>query len=96
MVIFLFSKGLSNLINPNEKSLLNHRQVLDFQNLYVEQLWFLLEKFYGSAGAICMFSKIVHQCLLVQNLLRDIQQDVHENLDLEEVSPIMRSVIQLT
>lgn len=68
---------------------------MNIQNIYVEQLWLLLEKTYGSVKAVLIFSTLISKCLLIQQLLRDIQHDVHEKLDLEEVSPIMRSVMQL-
>lgn len=96
LVIFLLSKGLSNLVNMSEQSLINVEHVTNIQNKYVEQLWVLLEKTYGSSRAVLIFSTLIEKCLLIQNLLRDIQQDVHEKLEPDEVSPIMRSVMQLS
>jgi hypothetical protein len=66
------------------------------QNVYLEQLWLLMEKVYGSMRAIVMFSTLINKCLSIQNLLRDIQQDVHDKLDHDQVSPIMRCVMQLS
>lgn len=96
LVIFLFSKGLSNLVTTQEQSLSNPIQVFTIQNRYLEHLWFFLEKNYGSKRAVLIYSSLVEKCLLIQNLLRDIQQDVHEKLHPDEVSPIMRSVMQLS
>ena len=96
LVIFLFSKGLSNLVNMQEPSLNNSEQVWSIQNLYVEQLWCLLERTYGPARAVLIFASLIEKCLLIQNLLRDIQQDVHEKLSPDEVPPLMRSVMLLS
>ena len=96
LIIMLFSKGLSTLMNSSEPSLNNHQQVLNAQNFYVEILWIFMEKMYGSTRTALIFSTLINKCLLVQVLLRDIQQDIHEKIDQCQVSPIIRSVMHLS
>ena len=96
LIIMLFSKGLSTLMNSSEPSLNNHQQVLNAQNFYVEILWIFMEKMYGSTRTALIFSTLINKCLLVQVLLRDIQQDIHEKIDPCQVSPIIRSVMHLS
>ncbi len=96
LVIMLFSKGLSSMINTTEPLLHNYRQVYQVQNFYVEQLWLFMEKYYGLKRTILMFSTLTSNCLLIQVLLRDIQQDIHEKLDPCQVPPIMRTLMHLS
>jgi len=42
------------------------------------------------------FSTLISKCLLIQELLRDIQQDIHEKVDPCQVPPIMRTLMQLS
>lgn len=94
LVIFLFSKSLSTTINSNELSINNHQQVFQTQNKYVEQLWIFIEKIYGRVRAVYVFSTLISKCLLIQELIRDIQHNVYEKLDPCQVPPILRSLMQ--
>jgi hypothetical protein len=96
LVIMLFSKGLSSMINYNEPLLNNYQQVFRAQNFYIEQLWSFTEKYYGSVRTAVIFSTLVSKCLLIQGLLRDIQQDIHEKIDPYQVPPIIRSLMLLS
>jgi hypothetical protein len=96
LVIMLFSKGLSSMMNTTEPLLNNYKQVFQVQNFYVEQLWLFMEKYYGPTRTILTFSTLVSQCLLIQVLLRDIQQDIHEKLDPCQVPPIIRTLMHLS
>jgi hypothetical protein len=96
LVIMLFSKGLSSMMNFTEPLLNNHRQVFQAQNFYVELLWAFMEKTYGSTRTALTFSTLISKCLLIQELLRDIQQDIHEKLDPCQVSPIIRTLMHLS
>jgi len=95
LIIILFSKGLSGLINFSEPLLSNYQQVFQAQNFYIEQLWSFVEKSYGSARTVLTFSTLIHKCLLIQTLLRDIQQDIHEKIDPYQVPPIIRTLMRL-
>ncbi len=94
LVIFLFSKGLSSTVNANESSINNHQEVFQTQNKYVEQLWLFIEKIYGRVRAVYVFSTLIGKCLLIQELIRDIEHDVYEKLDPCQVPPILRSIMQ--
>jgi len=96
LVIMLFSKGLSSIINTTEPLLNNYQQVFQAQNFYVEQLWIFIEKYYGPTRTVFIFSTLISNCLLIQTLLRDIQQDIHEKLDPCQVPPIMRTLMHLS
>jgi len=96
LVIMLFSKGLSSMINTTETLSNNYQQVFQSQNFYVEQLWFFIDKYYGSTRTVFVFSTLISKCLLIQTLLGDIQQDIHEKLDPYQVSPIMRTLMHLS
>ncbi len=93
LVIFLFSNGVSNTVNLNEPSSNNYQQFFQIQNKYTEQLWLFLEKTYGHIKAVCIFSTLISKCVLIQELIRDIQQNVYEKLDPCQVPPILRSII---
>jgi len=95
LIIILFSKGLSGLINFSEPLLSNYQQVFQAQNFYIEQLWSFVEKSHGSARTVLTFSTLIHKCLLIQTLLRDIQQDIHEKIDPYQVPPIIRTLMRL-
>jgi len=96
LVIFLFSKGLASLTDTNESLLVNHQQVYHVQNHFVEQLWFFIEKHFGSIKVIRIYSTLVSQCLRIQTLLRDIQQDLYEKIDPCQIPPIIRSLMNLS
>ncbi|CAF3491941.1 unnamed protein product [Rotaria sordida] len=96
LVILLFSKGLSNLINFQEPSLNNYQQVFHAQNIYVEQLWIFLEQHYGSTENVRTFTTLISKCLLIQGLFRDIQQDINEKIDICQVPSIMRTLMHLS
>lgn len=96
LVIMLFSKGLSSIINFREPLLDNPKQVFRAQNFYAEQLWLFIEEHYGTAQAVLIFSAVISKCLLIQMLLRDIQQDIHEKIDPCQVPPIIRTIMHLS
>jgi hypothetical protein len=96
LVIMLFSKGLSTMTNTVEPLLNNPRKVFQIQNFYLEHLWLFMEKYYGTARAVYMLSTLISQCLHIQLLLRDIQQDIHEKLDPYQVPPIIRTLMHLS
>lgn len=96
LIIMLFSKGLSGIANPTEASLNDYEQVYQVQNFYIEQLYTFMEKNYGTAVTIRTFSTLVSQCLLIQVLLRDIQQDLHEKINPCQVPPIIRTIMNLS
>ncbi|CAF2093465.1 unnamed protein product [Rotaria magnacalcarata] len=96
LVIFLFAIRLSNMINIREPPLTNRQQVFEAQNIYVEQLWIFLEKHFGLTRTIRTFTTLISKCLLIDTLFRDIQQDIHENVDRHYVPPIMRTLIDMS
>ncbi|CAF5196398.1 unnamed protein product [Rotaria magnacalcarata] len=96
LVIFLFAIRLSNMINIREPPLTNRQQVFEAQNIYVEQLWIFLEKHFGVTRTIRTFTTLISKCLLIDTLFRDIQQDIHENVDRHYVPPIMRTLIDMS
>lgn len=96
LVIFLFSKRLTNVINFQEPLLANRQQILRAQNLYTEQLWIFLEQHYGFTRAVRTFTTIMSKCLLIDALFRDIQQDISEKMDPQQVPPIMRTLVSLS
>jgi hypothetical protein len=97
LVVMLFSKGLSSMMNSSESLLNNQQQVFRAQNFYIEILWLFMEKSYGSTRTVLTFSTLISKCLLIQELLRDIQLDIHEKLDPSyQVSPIIRSLMHLS
>ncbi len=73
---------------------MNHQQIFQPQNKYVEQLWLFIEKTYGRVRAVYVFSTLIGKCLFIQELIRDIQHNVYEKLDPCQVPPILRSLIQ--
>jgi hypothetical protein len=84
------------MTNTVEPLLNNPQQVFRAQNFYLEHLWLFMEKYYGTKRAIFTFSTFVSQCLHIQLLLRDIQQDIHEKLDPCQVPPIIRTLMHLS
>lgn len=96
LVIMLFSKGLSTMTNVVEPLLNNPQQVFRAQNFYLEHLWLFMEKYYGTTRAVLTFSTLISQCLHIQLLLRDIQQDIHEKLDPYHIPPIIRTLMHLS
>jgi hypothetical protein len=96
LVIMLFSKGLSTMTNTVEPLLNNPRKVFQIQNFYLEHLWLFMEKYYGTARAVYILSTLISQCLHIQLLLRDIQQDIHGKLDPCQVPPIIRTLMHLS
>lgn len=93
LIVVLFAKGLSSTTNTKDSSIKNHQQVFQAQNFYVEHLWMFMEKFYGTVRAIRTFSTLISQCLLIQELLRDIEQDIHGKLEPYQVPPIIRTLM---
>ena len=96
LVIMLFSKGLSSMINFQEPQLNNRRQILQAQNDYAKQLWLFLEQCYGSTQASLIFSTLINNCLLIQTLFRDIQQNINEKLAPCQVSCQMPTFMHLS
>jgi hypothetical protein len=96
LIIILFSKGLSGLVNCSEPSPNGCQQVFQAQNFYAEQLWLFMEKSYGPLRAAVIFSTLIGKCLLIQELLCDIHEDIHEKIDLRQVSPIIHSLMHLS
>ncbi|UJR33605.1 hypothetical protein I4U23_021042 [Adineta vaga] len=96
LIIVLFSKGLSDLVNFNEPPLNNCQQVLHAQNFYVEQLWLFMEKNYGPMRAVLLFSTLINKCLHTQELLWNIQHDIYEKVDPCQVPPIIRTLMHVS
>ncbi|CAF0725812.1 unnamed protein product [Adineta steineri] len=96
LIIILFSKGLPGIINFSEPLLNNSQEVFQAQNFYVEQLWLFMEKSYGPSRTVLIFSTLISKCLLVQELLRDIQRDLHEKVDPNQVPPIIRTLMHFS
>lgn len=96
LVIMLFSKGLSSINNTIDPLLNDPQQVFQVQNLYVEQLYIFMEKNYGSTKTILTFSTLISQCLVIQTLLCDIQQHIHEQLDPCQMPPIIWTLMHLS
>lgn len=94
LIIFLFSKGLSVMRRPNEPPINNYQQIFQMQNKYTEQLWLFIERNYGTVKAIQIFSSLTTKCLLIQEFIRDIENDIYEKLDPCQVPPILRSLIR--
>ena len=96
LIIMLFSKGISTMTDTIEPLLNNSSEVFQVQNFYVEHLWIFMEKYYGTARAVSTLTTLISQCLHIQVLLRDIQQDIHEKLDPCQVPPIIRTLMHLS
>ena len=96
LIIMLFTKGLSTSTHYKDASLMNHDQILQAQNFYVEHLWIFMERYYGTAKTIQTFLTLSSKFLLIQTLLRDIEQDLHEKLEPEQVPPIMRTIMNFS
>ena len=96
LVIMLFAKGISSSTNTKDSSIENHQRVYQAQNFYIEHLWLFMEKFYGTVHTIRTFSTLISRCLLIQGLLRDIEQDIHEKIEPYQVPPLMRTLMNLS
>jgi hypothetical protein len=96
LIIMLFSKGISTMTDTIEPLLNNPLEVFRVQNFYLEHFWIFMEKYYGTTRAVFTLSKLISQCLQIQILLRDIQQDIHEKLDPCQVPPIVRTLMNLS
>lgn len=97
LVIMLFSKGPENHQNAGPDGLLkNHTQVFQAQNYYVEHLWLFMEKSYGTMKSAQTFTTLISRSLLVQRLLRDIEQNIVDKIDPSDVPVIMRTLLNLS
>lgn len=96
LIIMLFTQGLSTSIHFKDINLVDSDQILRAQNFYVEHLWVFMEKYYGTVKTIQTFLSLSSRFLLIQTLLVDIEEDLHENLEPDQVPPIMRTVMNFT
>ena len=96
LIIMLFAKGLSNTVHIKDDSLKNYKQVFNAQNFYVEHLWLFMENSFGVMGSVRAFTALISKCLLIQGILRDIEQDIHGKIDPCEVPPIMRTLFDFS
>ncbi|CAF1535485.1 unnamed protein product, partial [Didymodactylos carnosus] len=95
LVIMLFCKGFS-ASQTVEPILTDPLKVFRAQNLYIERLWRFLDDRFGDKTATTIFTKLITQCLVIQIISRDTRSDIVEKVNPYDVSPIMRSIMQLS
>lgn len=93
LVIFLFSKNSYKSIHSNDLSLTNPQEIFHIQNKYVERLWSFIETIYGHRRSVSIFSILISKFLLIQDLMQAIEQEIYGKLDIDQVPPILRSLM---
>lgn len=93
LIIMLFTQGLSTSIHFKDVTFVNPDQILRAQNFYVEHLWIFMEKYYGIVKTIRTFLALNSKYLLIQTLIGDIEEDLHESFEPHQVPPILRTVM---
>lgn len=96
LIIMLFMRGLSTSSNSKDATVMDAQQVLQAQNFYIEHLWVFMEKYYGTTRTVRTFLALSSKFLLIQTLLRDIEQDLHKKLDADQVPPLMRTLMNFS
>lgn len=94
LVILLFSKGLSVNVHSHQPSGNNHQEIFQKQNKYVEQLWIYIEKVYGQIRTVNIFSTLISKFLLMQELTREIQNDLYEIIDSSQIPTMFQTLVQ--
>ncbi|CAF1483608.1 unnamed protein product [Didymodactylos carnosus] len=97
LVILIFTKGLSaHNAYSVEPILSNSSQVYQAQCKYTSLLWrYMLQK-YNLSLTIHKFSLLIAQIMKIQALSRDFQQYIVNQVDVDKINPLMKSLLQLT
>ena len=98
LLILILAKGISTT-DSHEPLLNDTMAIYRAQNDYVELLWNYMEATHGSEVATRSFSKLIIQVLAWQKIQEDIRNNILRILspeDIDELLPIMRSVLHLS
>ncbi|CAF0885257.1 unnamed protein product [Didymodactylos carnosus] len=97
LVIMIFTKGLSVYNTYSvEPILTNSFQVYQAQCTYTSLLWrYMLQK-YDLSLTIHKFSLLITQIMKIQEFIRDFQQFIVNQVDVDKINPLMKSLWQIT
>ncbi|CAF0882069.1 unnamed protein product [Didymodactylos carnosus] len=96
LIIMLFSGCLLTTTSQMEiNSFQNIYQIYTAQNFYAKLLWCYMEYVFGESGAIVAFSMFISRCLRIQLVSNDVHSCLKRQLNLDDILPLMQSVLQL-
>lgn len=94
LVLFMFSRNSAKILHSNESSeSMNHQKLYQIQNKYAESLWTFIEKTYGYKKCISIFSVLITNFLIIQEIMSDVEREVYVQLDKDQVPPLLRSIM---
>ncbi|CAF1425169.1 unnamed protein product [Didymodactylos carnosus] len=97
LIILLFSTSLLTMVSIRSMniSIQNIKQLYESQNFYTELLWKYMLHTYGESESIVIFNLIISQCLNLQNLTIERDEQLRKNTEFSTIAPLMQSVLQI-
>ncbi|CAF1586626.1 unnamed protein product, partial [Didymodactylos carnosus] len=97
LIILLFSTSLLTMDSMRlmNISIQNIKQLYESQNFYTELLWKYMLHTYGEPESIMMFNLIISQCLNLQNLTIERDEQLRKKTEFSTIVPLMQSVLQI-
>ncbi|CAF1584105.1 unnamed protein product, partial [Didymodactylos carnosus] len=97
LIILLFSTSLltTNNMSSMDTTVKNIKQLYDAQNYYTELLWKYMLHTYGESESIIVFNLIISQCLNLQNLTLERDEQLRIKTKFNSIEPLMQSVLQI-
>ncbi|CAF1394694.1 unnamed protein product [Didymodactylos carnosus] len=97
LIIMIFTKGLSaHNRDLTEPILANFAPVYQAQCTYTSLLWrYMLQK-YDLTMTVHKFSSLIAQIMKIQALSYDFQQYISNQVDINKINPLMKSLLQLS
>ncbi|CAF1176481.1 unnamed protein product, partial [Didymodactylos carnosus] len=96
LIIVLFSGCLLTTTSQIETNCIqNMSQIYEAQNFYAKLLWNYMEYTFGEFEAISTFTMLVTRCLRIQEVSNETASCLKRQLNLNSITPLMQSVLQL-